>query len=814
MIGVAAEGEGAGGLRRDEEHRDGDVEWAGPARGAPRRVAAVTADSHGVAGGAGDAVREAFGHPGLEPTWTSSAKDFVTTAIGASRLWATLGFGILNEVYWPSTSEPQIRDLGFILAREGTWIELKRAARYRVSRPSPAVPLPRVVHEGDDYHLAIEVVPDPRRDALLVAYTLEGEYDLYVLLAPHLGGSGFHNTAWVRGDAFASNGDRALALVADTPFRRASAGFVGASDGWQDFARNGRLTETFDRAADGNVALTCELGARRGVLALGFNDTPEGARTLAAASLAEGFPAARRAFIAGWRTWSEPLRLPAPSPAIVDEAALSATVLKVHEDRTFPGAMIASLSIPWGNTSDSRGGYHLVWARDAVESGLALLAIGHRDEAARVVTYLASTQQPDGHWHQNFYTDGRPFWHGIQLDETAFPVVLVAGLTEAGWAPTPEVLTMVRRAVGYIARVGPMSPQDRWEENGGANTFTIALEIAALVASADRLTAAERDYVLSLADYWNERIEDWCYVEGTDLADWLGVPGYYLRVAPPRGQERPSRVELHNRAGETIDARDLVGLEFMYLVRAGLRRADDPRIRASLAVADALLRVETPAGPLYHRYNDDGYGEHDDGRPFDGTGVGRAWPLLAGERGHLALAAGEDPLPYLETMCRTAGAAGLLPEQVWDADPIAARGLAPGRPSGSAMPLVWAHAEFLKLLVARERGRPCERLRAVDARYANAHPAAAWHWRAETPFDMLPAGRALIIEAARPFTLHYGRGGWQTPADRAAAPLGLGMYGVRFEAGELAGAGQLDFTRRYESDWEGVTWTITLASAG
>ncbi|TGV96463.1 glucan 1,4-alpha-glucosidase, partial [Mesorhizobium sp. M2D.F.Ca.ET.145.01.1.1] len=100
------------------------------------------------------------------------------------------------------------------------------------------------------------------------------------------------------------------------------------------------------------------------------------------------------------------------------------------------------------------------------------------------------------------------------------------------------------------------------------------------------------------------------------------------------------------------------------------------------------------------RYNSDGYGEHEDGAPFDGTGQGRPWPLLAGERAHYELAAGrkDEAASLLDALERSAGPGGLLPEQVWDGADIPERELLHGKPSGSAMPLVWAHSEHIKLL--------------------------------------------------------------------------------------------------------------------
>jgi glucoamylase len=385
----------------------------------------------------------------------------------------------------------------------------------------------------------------------------------------------------------------------------------------------------------------------------------------------------------------------------------------------------------------------------------------------------------------------------------------------------------VRAAVGFLARTGPASSQDRWEENPGVSPFTLATAIAALVAAGPWLESEEREYALELADDWNERLESWCYVENSELARTLGVRGYYVRVAPPhRAGADGTRVELRNRDGATITASELVGLDFSYLVRLGIRSALDPRVQDTIRVVDNILKVETPSGTLYRRYNGDGYGEHADGRPFDGLGIGRAWPLLVGERGHLALQSGEDPLPFLQTMWRCASAGGLLPEQVWDADPIPALELVPGRPSGGAMPLVWAHAEFLKLLVARERGRPVEWLASVAHHFGHrplAHEgtpvsrqasavsrgATIWHWRDEVPIARLPAGKSLAIEDRIPFTLHLGFDGWQQVVDRHAEPGSFGIWSVVLSEQELA-ADELNFTRRYESGWENCDHRVAL----
>jgi glucoamylase len=779
-----------------------------------------------------DTSSHAFGAPGIPPTWSSSDKDFVTASLDSSRVWATIGHGIINEVYWPSTGQPQIRDLGFYLVGKERWIDLKRERRYRLLTPGPALPALEIVHHGDDYQLTLEVLPDPLRDVLLVRFTLVGDYRLVFILAPHVGSSGRENSAWLHdGAAYAHGSGFSLCIAASIPLEHLSCGFVGASDGWQDLNSHGSLTYEFQSASNGTVAITGQASRHQGVLALGFADSAAGAHTRARSALAADFDTLRSSFIQAWVAWGATLTLPRPDESLGDAAELSAAVLKIHEDRAYPGAVVASLSVPWGNSTESLGGYHLVWPRDTSLTAFALLAANQRRDARQILSHLIVAQRRDGHWPQNYFPSGESYWDGIQLDEVALPVLLAAKLAELGEPELPGTREMVRTALSFLARTGPASSQDRWEENPGVSPFTLATAIAALVAAGPWLESEERNYALALADDWNERLESWCYVEDTDLAAKIGVRGYYVRIAPPhRAGADGSRVELRNRDGETITASALVSLDFSYLVRLGIRSGLDPRVQDTIRVVDQLLSVKTPSGTLYRRYNGDGYGEHADGRSFDGSGIGRAWPLLVGERGHLALQSGEDPLPFLQTMRRCASAGGLLPEQVWDADPIPALGLAPGRPSGSAMPLVWAHAEFLKLLVARERGRPVEWLASVerhfghrplerqrdapsgDARVANGR-AKVWHWRDEIPIAKLPADKRLVIEDRVPFTLHLGFDGWQRVEDRPAQGGAFGIWSVALTRQELDDADELNFTRLYESGWENCDHHVSLDRA-
>ena len=772
------------------------------------------------------------GAPGINPTWTSSAKDLVGCALGPSRLWFTIGFGIINEVYYPRVDIPQIRDLGFIVGGpDGFWSEVKRNANYRLRPVASGVPAVEIRHEHPRYVLHLRVTPDPRRDVLLIDCVLEADNALrpYVLLAPHLGATGYGNVAaaeHLRGRhvLWAEQGPFGLALAAADEDRhdalgRTSTGYVGTSDGWQDFARHGAMTWEYAVAGPGNVALIGEL-QRQATLALGFGSSAEAAATLAISSLMQPFDAAMQQQIADWEAWQArcsaagAVQLHGPADLLTpirEQFATSAVVLRAHLDKTYPGAMVASLSVPWGDTGNERGGYHLVWPRDLVECAGALLALGAESEAGDTLRYLIATQNEDGHWHQNQWLGGTASWSGIQLDESAFPVLLAAALADRDRLRGIAVEDMVRRALGFIARTGPSTAQDRWEENEGINGFTLAVSIAALVAGAELLPSPASDWALALADFWNAEIEAWTVVANTALAQRFGVPGYYVRVAPQRvladRTASAAVVPIRNRSDDlALPAEEQVGTEFLQLVRFGLRRADDPMIRASVRVIDALLKTDTPNGPVWHRYRGDGYGEHEDGRAFDGTGCGRGWPLLTGERGHYELCAGNDPLPFLKAMAAMTSPGGMMPEQVWDADPIPQRRLFPGLPSGSAMPLAWAHAEFVKLLVSRQLGRPFDRPLAVWRRYGGRRPVPRHaFWWPHAAIGSLPAGASLAIALDAPALVHWGYDGWRSTQDAQTNDTGLSFHVATLQTGALPPGTRIDFTWRREDtgEWHG-----------
>ncbi len=795
---------------------------------------------------------EAKGHPGIPARWTSSAKTGVGTARSdASHVWFTLSHGILNEIYFPRLDRACTRDCGLIVTDGRDFFsEEKRQTHTQVSPLEDGVPGYRLINtclEGR-YRIEKTVICDPERDALLqhirfvpLRGTLD-DYRVYVLLAPHLDNEGAANSAYVQDYKgvpmlFATREATALALACSRPWRARSVGFVGASDGFRELAANKQLLAQYARARDGNVALTGELDLRgsdgEAVLSIAFGRSMSEAGQVARASLQQDFTETERAFTAGWRTWQQSLLQLHAHGASPDLFRTSSAVLGTHGAKQFAGGMIASLSIPWGfaKGDNDLGGYHLVWPRDLVESAGALLAAGAHADAREVLAYLQATQEADGHWPQNMWLDGSPFWTGIQLDETAFPILLLdLALREGALAQSERTRywPMVRRAAGFLARTGPVTQQDRWEEDPGYSPFTLAVSIAGLLVAAELADSEGEPAVAArlreTADAWNECVEQWTYVTGTELAMRVGVAGYYIRVAAPDTADGPSPatgfVPIKNRSPDfpAAIAQQIVSPDALALVRFGLRDALDPRIVDTVKTIDALLALETPRGPVFYRYNEDGYGEHADGSAFDGTGIGRPWPLLTGERAHYELAAGrpEQAQRLLDTLGAFANEGGLLPEQVWDQPDIPDRELFFAQGSGSAMPLVWAHAEYIKLCRSLRDRRLFDRPPQTVARYAHGPVVSPFaFWRFNHQRATFPAGKRLRIEVLAPAVVHYSFDGWRTSQDLSSTDTTLGLHIVDLATESLPADARVCFTFLWtdEGRWEGADFTLAVAAS-
>jgi glucoamylase len=796
-----------------------------------------------------DSTIAAPGWPGISPRWTSSAKSGVGTALNrSSRVWFTLSHGILNEIYYPRVDMACTRDLGLLVTDGKSFFsEEKRHCKFEVAPVEPGVPAFRLVNTelGGKYRVDKEVFADPHRNVVLqkVRFSAlnaaeKSNHQLYALLAPHLGNFGDHNTGWI-GDykgvpmLFAEfPGGLALALACSVPWKKMSVGFAGRSDGWQDLSRNFQLTQQYSRAENGNVALTGQIDLSTNdefILALGFGGIWAEAAEQARASLLDDYNSLFRDYVSQWRNWQKSL-MPLDRAGEPDLYRASTAMLRAHESKDFLGGVIASLSIPWGfNKGDEDlGGYHLVWPRDLVETAGGFLAAGAVGDAMRVLHYLEATQEADGRWPQNMWLDGRAYWGGSQMDEAAFPILLVDLLRREAPSSLGDLKrwwSMVQRAAGFIACNGPVTQQDRWEEDAGYSPFTLAVEIAGLLAAADLAEAVNESaiaaYLRDLADTWNDNVERWTYSTNGGLARQIGVDGYYVRIAPPDTDCAASPTEgfvpIKNRPpGEDREqASHVISPDALALVRFGLRSADDPKILNTIKVVDALLRVKLPQGPCWYRYNDDGYGEHVDGGPFDGNGVGRPWPLLSGERAHYELDAGNKTAAedLLRTMSLSSNTSRLLPEQVWDAADIPDRELFFGKPSGSACPLVWAHSEYIKLVRSLKDGKVFDQPPQTVKRYrVEKRKAVYWEWRFNNKCRIVPVGKTLRIATQAPALVHWSHDGWQTSHDLTTRDTGLGIYVADLPTSSMDAGHALLFTFYWPEAhrWEGADFSVNI----
>jgi glucoamylase len=823
-----------------------------PRRDERRRLRAALIGAGAVAGGVGlvwaarrllPRLEFAPGWPGVTPHWAPADKQGVGTAVGPDSLvWFTLGHGAITEVFYPRADSPRTRDLALVVADGRGYVsDERRDARHEVESLADGVPAYRLINtcKRGRYRIEKTVIAHPHQGAVLqhTRFTpLRGspdDYRLFAVLDPHLGlRKGVAASGWVgehkgRAMLLAERGDCATALACAPDWADGSVGYAGTiSDGRLDVLRHGRMTRHYRRAPRGNVLLTGEIDLRRGggefVLALGFGLDPGEAAHRALAGVRDDFEMLLAQYVDDWRAWQATL-----TPMGGDEAGgrdlyrTSTMVLRVHEGKAVPGAIVASLSTPWGQAfgderqGPGRGGYHMVWPRDQSQVAGGLLAAGAHDEARRALRFLRDAQEEDGHWPQNMWASGATYWPGIQLGETAMPVLLADLLHREGALDEDgpgRCWPMIRDAVGYIVRTGPSTQEERWENQRGYNAYTLDALIAALLVAADQADRrGERRvaaFLRETADAWFSSIDYWTYVEGTRLARRAGVPGYYLRVAPPDDRGEPVKADDARGLDGKVLIRgkyapaEVVSPDALAYVRFGLRAADDPRIVNTIKVIDAILKTETPFGSAWHRYNHDYYGERADGAPFRGKeGHGRCWPLLTAERAHVELAAGrrDEATRLLHAVERFAGDGGLIPEQVWDAPDLPERDLYFGRPSGSAMPLAWAHAEYVKLRRSLRDGRvfdlpPQTVRRYLVDRVESPHVS----WRIDHRRGTMPAGKVLRVELTEPAVVRWGlddgAGGGEVPT----ADSGLGVFYADLPTEGLPPGAPVRFTIAWE----------------
>jgi len=683
------------------------------------------------------------GGPGQDAHWPSAAKKgFGTANTLASKVWFTLTDGVMTEVFYPTLDVPNVQTLQLVVVQGSNVQTESEDTLHRIEVLDPQALSFRQVNTAHNgaYTITKTYVTDPERNSVLIDVVFRWNEtgpcrcSVYVYYDPSLNNSGMHDSASIDGDwLLASDGDKASALtVIDAGLSEQTNGYLGTSDGLTQLRRAGSIAPHL-RAVDGNVVQMAQVQFPSGmpraknrftiVLAFGRNAS-EAIRT-GQASVRKGFAAARAGYQRGWHEYVQTLRRVAPKHR--RQFNMAATVLKALEDKTYRGAMIASPSIPWGGGPNANeatiSGYHAVWSRDLYQVSTAFLAMGDRASANRALDYLFNVQQKaDGSFPQNSWVDGRAIGGGLQLDQVAFPIILAYQLERYD---RKTWLTHIKPAADFILNRGPRTEQERWEEKSGYSPSTIAAEIAGLVCAA-QIASLNRDRgsaetYRNKADEWFRNLDRWTMT----TTGRYRIQNYYLRLSDDEDPNDGAKIEI-NSGGGSFDEREIVDAGFLELVRLGIKPASDPSIRNSLAIVDEILMRQTPQGSAWYRYNHDAYGEVPDGGSYDGrTGVGRLWTFLSGERGEYELARGNrlGARQHLDALMRFANEGMMLPEQIWDRVDSPRPDLRFGAGTGSATPLAWSMAQFIRLAISLQIGHNSETPLIVADRYAKSSGA-------------------------------------------------------------------------------------------
>jgi len=729
---------------------------------------------------------EPTGPAGTATTWTVGQKfGFGTVcdhdATDPSRVWFTLTAGAVTELRFPRIDVMSVRSLDFLVTDgERTWRTLRerRDRPATVDRSAEAISDEALLFrqtatptdDAHDWRLVVEHATHPDTDALCLDVAFEGEgYDVYAVLDPALAGYADHDAAEARDGALLAALDRPEEPDDDAVFRtiegepgaepdtepiEAAAALTGP-DGFEwttADVREGAVEQALlssgstDRRRDeatGNVVLAGRLPDGGTTLSLGFaeGDADE-ALAAARTALSDPFEVVQAAYADSWRAYLGDVAVP---DSVTDDTDLLAQyrtavmVLKAADSKRFPGAGIASPSVPWGDavvaTDPVDYGYNYVWPRDLYHAYTAFDAVGDTESAVDATEYLYRAQQrDDGFLPQNTFLTGRTRWDGEQMDEIAVPAVMAQqlkarhgyGLDEADYGYAD-----VARSSDYLVATGPYTEQERWEEESGYSPSSTAAQIAGLVCAADlALDAGERaDAIayLGVADHWVRHLEEW-HATGTGTDEHTRTP-YYVRITED-GNPDDGALRTHANGGGTYDERGVLDGGFLELVRLGITPADDPVIRNSVAEYDDDIMVETPHGPAWYRYTGDGYGEkeHQSGAPWqpDMTGKGRLWPFFTGERAEYELRRDDpdlDPEALLATLAGFANEGRMLPEQVWDEPGDNAFDWTFGEGTSAATPLCWTNAQFVRLAWSLDAGEPVETPAVVADRYGGDPPA-------------------------------------------------------------------------------------------
>ncbi|MCT7952399.1 glucan 1,4-alpha-glucosidase [Ancylothrix sp. C2] len=686
---------------------------------------------------------QAFGSPGNCPNWSPSTLTFLGTAENRnSKVWFTGTSGILTQIFYPAVDTPATVDWQFLIGDTAkTWVDEEKqdtTSEVLLNNPHSLAWEISNTAKNQQYKIHKTIFTDPNRNTLIQQVTFTalrgtvGDFNLYTLYHPAISNQGRNTTGYHRQNfLFATNEKTAhtSALTSSLPFTKKSSGFVAKSDGWQDLKATSdfKMDWTFEKASNGNIAQMAMLdlsayAKQKSItfnLVLGLGESAKEAEKNASKTLKEDLKKVLTTYNQEWENYTN--RLNNFGGTADEQYYVAAMTLKASQDKD-SGAMVAGLGNPWGNSNGgictalgvtNSGGYHLIWPRDLYKFASALMVAGDKETANFALDWLLKKgQQNDGHFTQNAWVDGTPYWNGVQMDETAFPIILAWKL---GRNDAETYRKNIQPAADYIIKYGPVTSQERWEENGGYSPATIAAEIAGLVCAAD-IAKTNGDFesqerYLKTADFWQSKVEDWTFTTSGSLGN-----GRYFERIDGNGNPNDGEVLLIKNGGGFYDERLIVDMSFLELVRHGVKRWDNPAILASLEVVDSTIKQTIPGkGEGWFRYNHDGYGERENGDDYTGAGVGRLWPIFTGERGHFEVARGGKADSYLATMRGFANESLMIPEQVGDLNSPA--GFVPGTPTKSMTPLNWSMGEYITLFASNYLGRVSDMPVVVFERY-------------------------------------------------------------------------------------------------
>jgi glucoamylase len=739
---------------------------------------------------------EAAGAPGATSHQGQSRKDCVgTSRTTDSKIWFTVANGILSDVYAPTLDATNVETMQYLVTDGSSFTDLQsRDTTYTVSSdPTGTVCTITSTAKSGAYRLVNTYLTDPARDSVVVRTTFQPltkaarSYSLYVRLDANAGGNGGGGAANGGADSAVidtssgqsmpvsfdtkttSQANRTayavpsyLALSGDRSFSSASSGFVGtASDGLVQLDSSHTLGPVTTTATNGNVEQTVGVQRDRdgrAVLALGFGTSQAAAVATARATVSSSQARLTASYLAGWARYDAGLRFPVlTTPGLTGSQRLaaiknyyqSANVVKASEDKTYPGAIVAGLDAPWGQSIVANdpnnlfvGGYKEVFARDLYEAWTALYTDGDVSTAQATVRYLLlKSQQANGSQPRNSLLDGTKAADAFndQLDETAYPILMAL---QSGLAGDDALWPRVRSAANFLVSHGPSFGVERWEEQTGYSPSTIAAEIAGLIAAA---TIADQHHDpasarvwRATADQYQRTIKTW----GVTTNGPLSSSPYFIRLSKTGDPNAAISYNVGN-GGPTLDQRAVADAGFLEYVRLGILPATDPVILNSLAVTDATIQRPTDSGAGWLRYNGDGYGDcfvgagtncSVTGAPWTNnfSGTGHPWPVLGAERAQQYLAQGQksDASSVLVSINRMNSGPGLVPEQVWDRADVAASpfgtdpatasiGFVNGKADGSASPLTWGSASQVRLTADLAAGRSLEQPAQVRDRYVS-----------------------------------------------------------------------------------------------